>query len=132
MMACDSFPVDNTRSVINGTHYFGGKLITTLLLVVSLLVVEVRSLAELAVQKSLIAEFEDSLEDSHSWRMMLRGMFTVFPSPTVMKFPGLTTKILPGLLCAGIGAALTHVIRRSKKMAVERLSPIAEDRIAEL
>ena len=125
-MAC------NTCSEIDWVRYFGGKLFTTLLLFVSLLVVEVRSLAELAVQKSLIAEFEDSLEDSHSWRMMLRGMFTVFPSPTVMKFPGLMTKILPGLLRAGIGAAVTHVVRRSKKMAVERPSPIAKDRIAEL
>ena len=131
-MVCDRFSANNTRSAIDGVRYFGGKLFTTLLLVVSVLVVEVRSLAELAVQKSLIAEFEDTLEDSHSWRMILRGTFTVFPSPTVMKFPGLMTKILPGLLCAGIGAAVTHAVRRSKEMAVERPSPISEDRIAEL
>ena len=56
----------------------------------------------------------------------------MFPSPNVMTFPGLMTKILPGLLRAGIGAAVAQVTRRSKEMAVKCPSPIFEDSIAEL
>ena len=65
-MACDGLSGrQHTHNAIDG-HYFGGKLFTTLLLVVSLLVVEVRSVAELEVQIALIEALEDAFEASHS------------------------------------------------------------------